>query len=147
MPAVGSGAAPAPERQGDQVTEKISKILHVEDDLSLQNLVRIALERLGGYSVCTAPDGFQAVTRAREFVPDLILLDLDLPGRDGVATLALLREVDGLGEVPVVFLTAAGDAQVRARLLSLGAREVLGKPFRPRELVRAVARVLEAAAA
>lgn len=129
------------------MTEKISKILHVEDDLSLQNLVRIALERLGGYAVCTAPDGFQAVARAREFAPDLILLDLDLPGRDGVATLALLREVDGLREVPVVFLTAAGDAQVRAKLLSLGARDVLGKPFRPRELVRAIARVLEAAPA
>jgi DNA-binding response OmpR family regulator len=55
--------------------------------------------------------------------------------------------VDGLSEVPVVFLTAAGDAQVRAKLLSLGAREVLGKPFRPRELVRAIGRVLEAAAA
>lgn len=126
------------------MTEKKPKILHVEDDRSLQNLVRIALERLGGFAVCTAADGFQAVALAGEFGPDLILLDLDLPGRDGVATLGLLREVEGLRDVPVVFLTAAGDAQVRARLLSLGAREVLGKPFRPRELVRTIARVLEA---
>jgi len=127
---------------GDQVVARKSRILHVEDHVSLQNLVRIALERLGSYSVCTAADGFRAVDLAREFGPDLILLDLNLPGRDGIETLAALREVEGLRDVPAVFLTAAVNAQVGARLMELGAREVLGKPIRPRDLLQAIERVL-----
>jgi CheY-like chemotaxis protein len=128
------------------VTARKTKILHIEDHPSLQNLVRIALERLGGYSVCTASDGFQAVELAREFGPELILLDLNLPGRDGIETLAELRAVQGLREVPAVFLTAAVNAEVGARLLALGAREVLAKPIRPRELLQAIERVLAAGA-
>lgn len=119
-----------------------SRILHVEDDLSLQHLVRIALERLGGYCVRAAGDCAQALELVRQFSPNLLLLDLDLPGRDGVATLAALREVDGLRELPAVFLTARADSQVSTRLLSLGAREVLRKPFRPRELLQAINGVL-----
>ncbi len=126
------------------MADKKSRILHVEDDQSLQKLVRIALERLGGYVVQTAGDGRQALELAREFRPDLLLLDLDLPGHDGVDTLADLRKVEGLDEVPAVFLTAASSAQAKARLLSAGAREVLKKPFRPRELLRAIQRALQA---
>lgn len=124
------------------MTDKKKKILHVEDDLSLRNLVRTALERLGGYAVCTAADGFQAVELAHSFGPHLILLDLDLPGRDGIATLAALREIDALREVPAVFLTATADPSMRAKLVAAGACEVLSKPFRPRELVQAIARAL-----
>ena len=119
-----------------------TSILHVEDDPSLQNLVRITLEHLGGYAVRTAANGYQALALARQAPPDLLLLDLDLPGMSGIATLRALRQVDGLGGVPVVFLTAAVDLQVDAELRSLGVREVLAKPFRPRLLVQALARVL-----
>jgi len=118
-------------------------ILHVEDDRSLQNLVRIALERLGGYSVRTAADGFAALECVREFAPALVLLDLDLPGMDGVATFNALREFDKMRHVPVVFLTAAGDPEERARLSSLGIREIVSKPFRPRQLLQAVERALQ----
>jgi len=126
------------------VADNKKTILHVEDHRSLQELVRISLERLGGYAVRTAADSSQAVELAREFGADLILLDLDLPGRDGVATLGALREVAGMRDVPAMFLTAAVDAQTTARLQALGAREVLGKPVRPRVLVQAVDRVLAA---
>lgn len=126
------------------MTSIIVKILHVEDDRSLQKLVRVSLERLGSYIVRTAADGFQAVDLAREFRPDLLLLDMDLPGRDGIATLAALRDVDGMREVPAVFLTAAADANSRGRLMSVGAREVVAKPFRPRELLGVIQRVLKA---
>jgi len=122
--------------------DKKTRILHVEDDFSLQNLVRIALERLGGYEVFTASDGFQALELARAHGADLLLLDLDLPLRDGAATLAALRELPALREVPAVFLTAAADAPARARLMALGAREIVAKPFRPRELLRVIQRVL-----
>lgn len=117
-------------------------ILHVEDDPSLQQLVRIALEHFGGYAVLTAANGYQALDLARESAPDLLLLDMDLPGMNGIATLHALREIEGMAKVPVVFLTAAVDMQVDAELRSLGVREVLAKPFRPRLLVQALGRVL-----
>ena len=117
-------------------------ILHVEDDVSLQNLVRIALEHLGAYAVRTAADGAQAMALAGEAAPDLLLLDLDLPGINGIATLRGLRALPGLARVPVVFLTAANDPVVEIELRKLGVREVLRKPFRPRLLVDTISRVL-----
>jgi two-component system OmpR family response regulator len=118
-------------------------ILHVEDDTSLQNLVRIALERFGGYLVRTAGDGPGALAIAREAAPDLVLMDLDLPGMNGIATLRALRELEGFGNPPVVFLTASGDPQVNAELELLGVRDILAKPFRPKELVQVIAKALE----
>jgi len=120
-----------------------ARILHVEDDPSLQNLVRAALEHLGGYEVRSAADGQQALDAVRDFAPQLLLLDLDLPGISGIDTLRALRRCEGLGNVPVIFLTAAADPQVFDDLRSLGVQEVLRKPFRPRLLVEAIARVLK----
>jgi len=117
-------------------------ILHVEDDRSLQKLVRAALEQLGGYTVRTATSGSEALALAAEAAPRLLLLDLDLPGMSGIATLRALRELPGLAEVPAVFLTAARDPAMLAELGALGVREVVHKPFRPRLLVQAVDRVL-----
>jgi CheY-like chemotaxis protein len=117
-------------------------ILHVEDDPSLQKLVRVALEQLGGYTVCTAASGAEALALAGRFAPRLLLLDLDLPDMSGIATLRALRALPGLAEVPAVLLTAARDPGVQAELTSLGVREILHKPFRPRLLVQAVNRVL-----
>lgn len=119
-----------------------ASILHVEDDPSLQNLVRAALEQLGGYAVRTAANGYQALELARQAPPDLLLLDLDLPGMNGIATLQALRRIDGLGAVPVVLLSAAVELPAEAELRALGVLEVLAKPFRPRLLVQALARVL-----
>lgn len=123
------------------MTPARKRILHVEDDRSLQNLVRVALERLGAYEVHTAADGPAALAAARQFAPHLVLLDLDLPGMSGIETLAALRAIDSLGDVPVIFLTAAADPRVLAELHALGAH-VVRKPFRPRPLVETLARVL-----
>jgi CheY-like chemotaxis protein len=118
-------------------------ILHVEDDVSLQNLVRAALEHLGGYEVRTAANGPQALELARQHLPRLLLLDLDLPGTSGIEVLRALREIEGLRGVPAIFLTAVVDPRVLAELRALDAREVLQKPFRPRQLVETVTRVLQ----
>lgn len=117
-------------------------VLHVEDDASQQSLVRIALEQLGTCLVQSAGDGFEALAMARAQLPQLLLLDLHLPGMDGVATLRSLRAIDGLREVPAIFLTAAGPGRLDEEMRALGVREVLGKPFSPRRLVQTVARVL-----
>jgi CheY-like chemotaxis protein len=130
---------------GGRVAEARRVILHVEDDRSLQALVRATLEHLGGFAVRTAGDGCEALARAQDEPPDLILLDLDLPGMDGVETLRALREVERLREVPVLFLTATGDPVVLERLAGLCVRGILGKPFRPRQLLRAIDAVLGSA--
>jgi len=122
-------------------------ILHVEDDVSLQNLVRAALEHLGGYEVRTAADGREALRVVRERLPALLLLDLDLPGMSGIEVLRALRASEGLREAPAIFLTAVVDPNVLAELRALDVQEVLQKPFRPRLLVEAVARVLKGAGA
>jgi len=118
-------------------------ILHVEDDVSLQNLVRAALEHLGGYEVRTAANGPQALELARQHPPRLVLLDLDLPGMSGIEVLRAMRGIEGLRRVPAIFLTAVVDPRVLAELRALDAQEVLQKPFRPRQLVETVARVLQ----
>ena len=118
-----------------------ARILHIEDDPSLQKLVRVALENIGGYEVRTVADGPCALKVAGQFAPHLFLLDLDLPGISGVQTLQALRAIEGLREVPAVFLTAAADPRVLAELHALGAH-VLNKPFRPRQLVETLGRVI-----
>lgn len=117
-------------------------VLHIEDDASLQRLVRIALEQAGSYAVQTAGDGEQALELARASAPSLVLLDLHLPGMSGMAVLQAMRELPALREVPVVFLTAATDPKLLGELHSLGVTEVLIKPFRPRLLVQTIDRVL-----
>ena len=125
------------------MTERKTTILHVEDDASLQNLVRVALESLGGFAVRTAGGANQALALAREAAPDLLLLDLDLPDMNGIAALRALRQLPGVAAAPVVFLTASTDPAVEIELRVLGAKEILRKPFRPRLLVETVARVLQ----
>jgi CheY-like chemotaxis protein len=120
-----------------------TRILHVEDDASLQNLVRAALEHLGGYEVETAADGEQALAAARRGTPQLLLLDLDLPGMNGIEVLRALRALEGWREVPVIFLTATADPALLAELRALGVADILSKPFRPRLLVQAAAQALK----
>jgi DNA-binding response OmpR family regulator len=113
------------------------QVLHVEDDPGLQALVRATLVRHGGYEVRTAGDGPGGIALALQCVPDLLLLDLDLPGMSGIDTLNALRARDALRNVPVVFLTASRDLSTRIKLLSL-AYAVIQKPFLPRYLLQAL---------
>lgn len=120
----------------------LRKILHVEDDVSLQRLVRVVLEQIGGYAVETVGDGKRALEAARQAVPHLVLLDLDLPGMSGLSVLREMRSTEALRTVPVVFLTAAADPRLLDESRALGVSEMLAKPFRPRLLVQSIEQVL-----
>jgi two-component system alkaline phosphatase synthesis response regulator PhoP len=113
-------------------------ILVVEDEIKITRLVRDYLEH-AGFDVIVAGDGEAAIASARGSRPDLIVLDLGLPGRDG---LDVTRELRRSSTVPIVVLTARGDEADRIVGLELGADDYVVKPFSPKELVARVRAVL-----
>jgi len=117
------------------------KILIVEDEQRIVQLARDYLER-AGYAVEAAADGTTAVPAARSSRPDLIVLDLGLPGRDGLDVLRLLRRESN---TPVIILTARGEETDKLVGLELGADDYMVKPFSPKELVARVRAVLRRA--
>lgn len=113
-------------------------ILVVDDEPRMVNFMRMNLE-LEGARVCSATNGREALERAREDMPDVVLLDIMMPGMDGFETLERLRQ---FSQVPVLILTAKDDEEDRVRGLELGADDYIGKPFSHRELVSRIRAVL-----
>jgi two-component system phosphate regulon response regulator PhoB len=118
----------------------------VDDEADITALVAYHLAK-GGYRVSTASSGRDALRAAREERPDLIVLDLMLPGLSGYDVLAELRRADETKHVGVIVLTARKDEPDRIKGLSLGADDYLPKPFSPQELVLRVRAVLRRLAA
>lgn len=115
-------------------------VLIVDDDADIRELVQFALELEAGWKVIGEARGEAAVTRAAEVQPDVVLLDVNLEGMDGPATLAALAADARTSSIPVVFLTGTSRPADVDRLRGLGARGVLAKPFDPLSLGAAVAR-------
>ena len=119
--------------------EQIEKtVLVVEDDKSVSQLIRLYLAQVG-YKVISAEDGLVGLRMALEDTPDIVLLDLNLPGMDG---LEVCRNVRKDSEVPIIMVTARVDEDDRLTGLDLGADDYVSKPFSPRELVARVNAVL-----
>ena len=114
------------------------RVLVVDDDVKTVELVKLYLNR-DGYKVLTAYDGIEALRLAREGHPDLVVLDLMLPGIDGLRVCRTLRDES---DVPIIMLTAKTTEQDRLTGLDLGADDYVTKPFSPRELAARVRVVL-----
>src|SRR5919106_2187007 len=114
-------------------------ILICEDEESLRELIRAALGN--GYRYIETADGTEAIELARTEAPDLVVLDVMMPGTSGLEVLAALREGTGTGTIPVVVLTAWTHAQQEA--LEAGAQRFLSKPFDPDELQAIVDELLQ----
>ena len=127
-------------------SEPAQRVLVVDDEPDIAGLVAYHLAK-AGYRVSTAADGPEALARARAERPDLVVLDLMLPGRSGLDVLADLRRSDETRQVGVILLTARKEEQDRIKGLSLGADDYLAKPFSPQELVLRVGAVLRRLAA
>ncbi|HTQ80261.1 MAG TPA: response regulator [Thermoanaerobaculia bacterium] len=112
----------------------LRRILFVEDDPDIQKVAKLALEALGGFSVLTCDSGAEAVAALAGFRPDLILLDVMMPGMDGPETLRNLRQIPGAERIPAVFMTARVQAHEVASYRALGAADVIAKPFDPMQL-------------
>lgn len=114
------------------------KILVVEDEISIQNIIRTYLES-AGFTVKVVPNGPEALVEARQWQPALVVLDLNLPGMDGMEVAARLRQES---EVYILMLTARSEEMDRVAGLRIGADDYLTKPFSPRELVARVEAIL-----
>ncbi|MET1232485.1 MAG: response regulator transcription factor [Candidatus Limnocylindrales bacterium] len=121
----------------------VKTVLVVDDEPGIVTIVRDYLEH-GGFAVLTAGNGPAALRQAHAREPDLVVLDLGLPGLDG---LDVIRDLRRTSSVPIIVLTARGDEADRVVGLELGADDYLAKPFSPRELVARVRAVLRRTAA
>jgi len=116
----------------------LKRILLVEDDPDIQTVTSLALGSFGGFEVRICGSAQEAVACAAQFDPDLILLDVMMPGMDGVDALLALRGIASLAATPVVFLTARVQPHEVERYRELGSLAVIPKPFEPTELAATI---------
>jgi len=109
-------------------------VLYVDDEPDIRQIVQMSLGLLDNVTTHTADSGEQALEIARELRPDLMLLDVMMPGMDGPDTLSRLREDPQLKAIPVIFMTAKAMPQEVARFRAMGAAGVIAKPFDPMQL-------------
>jgi two-component system phosphate regulon response regulator PhoB len=119
-----------------------NKILVVDDEPDAVELITFNL-KAAGYEVTAAVDGEEALTKARSVLPQLIVLDLMLPGVDGLEVCKILRRDPATAAIPIIMVTAKSAEIDRVLGLELGADDYLTKPFSPRELVLRVKRLLQ----
>ncbi|MEX2273031.1 MAG: response regulator transcription factor [Vicinamibacterales bacterium] len=123
----------------------MAKILVVEDDPDISELIAHYLTRAGHHTDRLAHGG-EAARKVRELSPDLVILDLMLPGLDGLMVCQALRSDPLTAAIPIIMLTARGEESDRVRGLELGADDYVTKPFSPKELAARVAALLRRSA-
>jgi two-component system, OmpR family, response regulator len=112
------------------------RVLYVDDEPDLREIAQLALMLDPEIDVRCCSSGMEAVTASAEWQPDLVLLDVMMPGMDGPTTLAHLRQQSITAELRVVFITARTQAHEIKRFLALGAAGVISKPFDPMTLAQ-----------
>lgn len=120
----------------------MTKILYVEDEQDIQTIAQMALEIVGGFEVTICSSGMEALQTVTGFAPDIILLDVMMPGMDGIQTYRALRQLPECAATPVVFMTAKVQASEVRDYLDLGAVAVIPKPFDPMTLADDVQAIL-----
>jgi len=117
-------------------TKDLKSILYVEDEPDIREIAKIALEMVGGFSVIMCASGEEALTKAKGNKPDLLLLDVMMPGMDGPTTLKALRQFPELSTTPVIFMTAKVQPKEVEEYKAMGALDVIPKPFDPMALAQ-----------
>lgn len=117
------------------------KVLVVDDEQDILEFVKYNLDK-EGYNVKTAFNGVDAIEEAKKFVPDLVILDVMMPGMDGITTCEKLKSIDKLSETIITFLTARSEDYSQIAGLDSGADDYITKPIRPRLLLSRVKALL-----
>src|ERR1700690_2361543 len=116
------------------------KILVIDDEADMRFAVRMLLER-SGHTVTEADNGNAALAKIDEGAPDLVLLDMRLPGMDGIQILQKIREKQK--DLPIIMVTGYGNVELAEQAIQLGADHYLSKPFHNKELIEVIQQILE----
>ena len=121
----------------------LNKVLYVEDEPDIQTVALMALETIGEFTVKACSSGQEAVEAAPAFEPELVILDVMMPGMDGPATMEALRKLPVTADVPMIFMTAKVQSHEVERYRAMGAADVIAKPFDPITLADKVRAIWE----
>lgn len=119
------------------------KVLIVEDEDGLRQIIQFSLETVAGWSVLTAASGSEGLEKAEAEQPDAILLDVMMPEMDGDETFKRLQANVVTKDIPTIFLTSKASISEQQELLNLGVAGAIAKPIKPRELVEEICRILD----
>lgn len=125
------------------LTPALEKILYAEDEDDIREIAVLAIESLGGLQCATCNSGVDVIALAHSFKPQLILLDVMMPVMDGPTTLQALKQEPELKDIPVVFLTAKIMTEELVRFKSIGAIDIISKPFDPMTLAEQIQTIWE----
>jgi len=120
----------------------IQKILHVEDDPDIQEIAKLSLEAIGGFDIHQCLSGEQALEEVEAYGPDLFLFDVTMPEMNGDVLYSKVKEISGMENIPVIFMTALAQAKDVSWLKDLGALGVVVKPFDPMGLPDEIRKIL-----
>ena len=123
--------------------DDLKTVLYVDDEPDIREVVQMSLSLVEGLDVQVCESGERALQLLPQIKPDLVLLDVMMPGMDGPSTLQKMRTIPALAKIPVVFMTAKAMPQEVARFRELGAVSVIAKPFDPIQLGNQVIAVWE----
>ena len=127
------------------IVKTISKVLLVDDEPHIRRIGELSLKGVGKWIAVLAPSGTDALAIAEREQPDLILLDVMMPGMDGPATLQQLRATESTAKIPVIFMTAKVQKHEVDKYLAAGAIGVIPKPFDPMALPSLILQILSGA--
>jgi len=112
-------------------TKPLNKIIVIEDEVDILTIIKFALERIGHLTVEYCNHSEKALQQIETFVPDLVLMDMMMPGMDGLTVLNALRQTSNLAHIPIIFMTARAQPEEIKHYLRAGAIGVISKPFDP----------------
>lgn len=119
------------------------RVLIIDDDLGIRKIVEISLEAVAGWKVLTAASGMEGIAIAETEQPDAILLDVMMPGMDGITTLGQIKKNPTIQQIPVILLTAKAQPRERQQFAELQLAGVITKPFRASDLVEQMRSLLQ----
>lgn len=117
---------------------ELKRVVHIDDEPDIREIVNMSLALVGGLEVTQFPSGEEALPHIADAAPQLILLDVMMPNMDGEETYRRIRDIPGLENTPIVFMTAKASNTDLTHLRELGALDVLVKPFDPMSLAEQV---------
>ena len=121
------------------MAETLRKLAYVEDEADIRTIAQMALQMMGGYEVALYASGEEALQQLPQDIPQLLLMDVMMPGQNGPSVLEAMRQIPALQHLPVIFMTAKAQQGEIDYYKSLGAIGVITKPFDPMQLAHEVA--------